>query len=64
MEKKDLFTNSSNHILNVSPSRSYRIIILHVGSKQDFVPEALYLSGKNIKDAKVDYDDKMTGDNF
>ena len=33
-------------------------------SQQGFVLEALYLSGKNIKDAKVDYHDEMTGDIF
>ena len=44
------------------PSRGQRILISHIGSKQGFVPEALYLSGKNIKDAKVDNHNEMTRD--
>jgi hypothetical protein len=41
-----------------------RITILHAGSENDWVPNALLLSAKKIKDFRVDYDEDTTADLF
>ena len=55
---------SNNCFLNVPASRGCRIIILHAGSTEGWIDNCLYSSAKNIKDAKVDYHDQMTGEVF
>lgn len=45
-------------------SRGKRIIILHAGSKDGFIPNALLLSAKNIKQSSADYHEDMTAELF
>lgn len=55
---------STNCTAKVPVSRGKRIIILHAGSDQGWVKEALFLSGHNMKNACLDYHDNMTSDIF
>src|ERR1700729_2108660 len=50
--------------LNAPCSRGKRVIILHAGSKNGFVPNALLLSAKNISQSSADYHEDMTADLF
>lgn len=55
---------SQNCSLNTPCSRGKRIIILHAGGENGFVPNALLLSAKNIKQSSADYHEDMTADLF
>lgn len=46
--------------LNAPCSRGKRVIILHAGSENGFVPNALLLSAKNITQSSADYHEDMT----
>lgn len=50
--------------IDVPPSRGKRIIILHVGNENGFIPGALLLSAKDIREALVDYHENMTAELF
>lgn len=50
--------------MNVPPSRGKRIIILHAGSEAGWVNDALLLSAKDMKEAKVDYHENMSAELF
>ncbi|KAJ8933307.1 hypothetical protein NQ318_015301 [Aromia moschata] len=50
--------------LNTPCSRGKRIIILHAGSENGFVPNALLLSAKNISQSSADYHEDMTANLF
>lgn len=50
--------------LNTPCSRGKRVIILHAGSEDGFVPNALLLSAKNIAQSSADYHEDMTADLF
>lgn len=41
--------------LDTPPSRGKRIIILHAGCEAGWIPGALLIAAKNIKDASADY---------
>ncbi|CAH1982636.1 unnamed protein product [Acanthoscelides obtectus] len=56
--------DSNKCILNASCNRGKRIIILHAGSENGFIPNALLLSAKNIKESCADYHEDMTSDLF
>ena len=56
--------NSKKCRLSAPCSRGKRIIILHAGSKDGFIPNALLLSAKNIKQSSADYHEDMTADLF
>ena len=53
---------SNKCILDVPPSHGKRIIILHAGSENGWVGDALFLSAINMKQAIVDYHENMTAD--
>lgn len=50
--------------LSAPCSRGKRIIILHAGSEDGFIPNALLLSAKNIKQSSADYHEDMTAELF
>lgn len=56
--------NSKKCNLSAPCSRGKRIIILHAGSKNGFIPNALLLSAKNIKQSSADYHEDMTAELF
>ncbi|CAH1969158.1 unnamed protein product [Acanthoscelides obtectus] len=56
--------DSNKCILNAPCNRGKRIIILHAGSENGFIPNALLLSAKNIKESCADYHEDMTSDLF
>ncbi|XP_050512932.1 uncharacterized protein LOC126888619 [Diabrotica virgifera virgifera] len=56
--------NSQSCSLNTPCSRGKRIIILHAGSEQGFVRNALLLSAKNINESSADYHEDMTAHLF
>ncbi|CAH2006191.1 unnamed protein product [Acanthoscelides obtectus] len=56
--------DSNKCILNAPCNRGKRIIILHAGSEKGFIPNALLLSAKNIKESCADYHEDMTSDLF
>lgn len=56
--------NSQNCSLKAPCSRGKRIIILHAGNENGFVPNALLLSAKNIKNCCADYHEDMTSSLF
>lgn len=56
--------NSRRCVLNVPPNRGKRIILLHAGTQDGFINNALLLSAKNIKHAKLDYHEDMTAELF
>lgn len=56
--------NSKNCTLNTPCSRGKRVIILHAGNENGFVPNALLLSAKNIKQSCADYHEDMTSTLF
>lgn len=56
--------NSKKCNLTAPCSRGKRIIILHAGSENGFVPNALLLSAKNIKQSSADYHEDMTAELF
>ena len=56
--------SSQNCALNAPCSRGKRVIILHAGSENGFVPNALLLSAKNISQSSADYHEDMTADLF
>ena len=59
------WVDSSDHCRTKAPSnKGKRITILHAGTKNGFVPNALALSAKNIKDSRVDYHDDTTAQLF
>lgn len=62
--KKGWQDSSSKCALDVPASRGKRISILHCGSKNGWVPNALLLSAKNIKDCSLDYHQDMTSELF
>lgn len=45
--------------LKAPASRGKRIMVLHAGGSDGWVPNSLFLSAKNIGDAKADYHDEM-----
>ena len=55
---------TQNCSLNAPCSRGKRVIILHAGGENGFVPNALLLSAKNIAQSSADYHEDMTGDLF
>ncbi|MGH9701391.1 MAG: transposase, partial [Candidatus Acidiferrales bacterium] len=55
---------SQNCSLNAPCSRGKRVIILHAGNENGFVPNALLLSAKNIKNSSADYHEDMTANLF
>jgi transposase len=56
--------NTNKCALNTPCSRGKRVIILHAGSKDGFVSNALLLSAKNITKSSADYHEDMTADLF
>lgn len=56
--------SSHDCVLNTPCSRGKRVIILHAGSENGFVPNALLLSAKNISQSSADYHEDMTADLF
>ncbi|XP_072400319.1 uncharacterized protein [Diabrotica undecimpunctata] len=56
--------DSKKCCLSTPCSRGKRIIILHTGTKSGFVPNALLLSDKNIKQSSADYHEDMTAELF
>lgn len=64
LKKKGFADQSSKCFLNAPCSRGQRIIILHAGSKNGWIPGALLLSAKNIKNSCADYHEDMTADLF
>lgn len=54
------FDDSKNCCLQTPSSRGKRIVILHAGSINSFVPNALLLSAKQIKKYYADYHKDMT----
>lgn len=62
--KKGFVDGTRKCKIDVPPSRGKRIIILHAGSDKGWVENALFLSAKNIKDAKVDYHQDMSAEVF
>ncbi|XP_072394992.1 uncharacterized protein [Diabrotica undecimpunctata] len=54
--------DSKKCCLSTPCSRGKRIIILHAGTKSGFVPNALLLSAKNIKQSSADYHEDMTAE--
>lgn len=50
--------------LQAPSSRGKRIMILHAGSSDGWVPECLYLSSKSISDSMADSHDEMNGNIF
>lgn len=56
--------NSNKCTLSGPCSRGKRVIILHAGSDKGFVPNALLLSAKNIKQSSADYHEDMTSSLF
>jgi hypothetical protein len=51
--------NSRRCVVGIPPSKGQCIIILHVGSSDDFVNGALHLTARNIKDTKADSHQEM-----
>ncbi|KAJ4441723.1 hypothetical protein ANN_11581 [Periplaneta americana] len=49
-----------NCILKSPSSRGKRIMVLHAGGREGWVPNCLYLSARTIKDSKSDSHDEMT----
>lgn len=62
--KKGWSDSSNCCIVNLPPTRGKRIIILHAGSEDGFVPDALLLSAKNVKSSCLDYHEDMSGELF
>lgn len=56
--------SSQNCALNAPCSRGTRIIILHAGSENGFVGNALLLSAKNVSQSSADYHQDMTAELF
>ncbi|PSN46425.1 hypothetical protein C0J52_15361 [Blattella germanica] len=50
--------------LQAPSSRGKRIMILHVGSSDSWIPECLYLSSESISDSMADSQDEMNGTCF
>lgn len=55
---------SQKCLLKMPTNQGKRLIILHAGSSLGWVPGALFLSGKNIKDSSADYHADMNSDVF
>ncbi|KAJ4425327.1 hypothetical protein ANN_28246 [Periplaneta americana] len=53
-----------NCILKSPSLRGNRIMVLHAGGREGWVPNCLYLSARNIQDSKADSHDEMTGEVF
>ncbi|KAJ4440794.1 hypothetical protein ANN_10640 [Periplaneta americana] len=53
-----------NCILKSPSSRGKRIMVLHAGGREGWVPNCLYLSARNIQDSKADSHDEITGEVF
>lgn len=62
--KKGWVDSSGNCTTNAPSNKGKRITIIHAGTKNGFVPGALALSAKNIKDSRVDYHDDTTAELF
>lgn len=62
--KKGWVDKSKRCAINIPASKGKRIMILHAGSENGFVPGALYLGCKNLKDAKADYHSDMNAEVF
>lgn len=59
------WSDSSDKCKTKAPSnKGKRITILHAGSENGWVPNALWLSAKNIKDSCVDYHEDTTAELF
>lgn len=59
------WSDSSSRCQTKAPSnKGKRITILHAGSENGWVPNALWLSAKNIKDSCVDYHEDTTAELF
>ena len=64
VNKKGWDDRTCNCTLIVPVSRGKRIMVLHAGGKDGWVPNCLYLSAKNIGDAKADSHDDMNAEIF
>lgn len=62
--KKGWDDKSCSCCLKAPVSRGKRIMILHAGSEEGWVPNCLFLSAKNIGDAKADTHDDMNAQVF
>ncbi|XP_063929902.1 uncharacterized protein C21orf140 homolog [Zophobas morio] len=66
--KKDLTDGTENCYLQGPPSRGKRIIILHAGGTDGWMPNGLLLSAKQIKNCSADYhcdmDATLNGDSY
>ncbi|KAJ4451493.1 hypothetical protein ANN_02956 [Periplaneta americana] len=60
--RKEWDDGTCNCILKSPSSRGKRIMVLHAGGRQGWVPNCLYLSVRNIQDSKADSHDEMTVD--
>lgn len=59
------WVDSSGRCKTKAPSnKGKRITILHAGTENGWVPNALRLSAKNIKDSSLDYHEDTTGEFF
>lgn len=58
--KKGWSDQSAKCLVNAPPNRGKRIIILHVGNENGFLPNCLLLSAKNILSCSADYHQDMT----
>jgi hypothetical protein len=56
--------NSRRCVVGIPPSKGQCIIILHVGSSDDFVNGALHLTARNIKHTKADSHQEMNAKVF
>lgn len=62
--KKGWDDGSCSCSLQAPASRGKRIMVLHAGSREGWVPNCLYLSSKNIGDSKADSHDEMNSTVF
>lgn len=62
--KRGWVDSSCNCVLDAPLARGKRVIILHAGSEDGWVPNGLLVSAKNIKDASADYHEDMTANLF
>lgn len=62
--KKGWVDDSGKCNVNIPASKGKRIMILHAGGENGFVPGALYLGCKNLKEASADYHSDMNAEVF
>jgi len=56
--------NTKKTAIDAPPSRGKRIIVLHAGGENGFVPNALFVSSKHISKSSADYHDDMCAETF